>query len=146
MMLRESSKFSGEAVNLNTVTAGAEVDSGVEAQGELLALVDATLNHEQAGLAGARDAIVARLDAAALVDAAAVIGNFQRMTRIADGTGLPLDEPVAALTTDLRDELGINAFGSAAYTKDVGWFKRNLFQLLFPVLLKRMRKRTAAER
>jgi hypothetical protein len=144
MMLRESSKASGEAVNLNTVTAGDDVDSGVEAQGELLALVDATLNQAPAPqLADARDAIVQQLDAAALIDAAAVIGNFQRMTRIADGTGLPLDEPVTALTVELREELGINEFSSAEYTPKVGWLKQRLIKVLFPVILKQMRKRAA---
>jgi hypothetical protein len=144
MMLRESSKASGEAVNLNTVTAGDDVDSGVQAQGELLALVDATLNQAPAPqLADARDAIVQQLDAAALIDAAAVIGNFQRMTRIADGTGLPLDEPVTALTVELREELGINEFSSAEYTPKVGWLKQRLIKVLFPVILKQMRKRAA---
>ena len=143
MMLRESSKMKGEAVDLNAVTAGDVVDSGVDGQGELLALVDATLNDDPTPqLPGAREAIVARLNAEALVDAAAVIGNFQRMTRIADGTGLPLDEPVAALTADLRDELGINEFGSAAYTPKVGWLKQRLFKVLFPMVLKRMQKST----
>jgi hypothetical protein len=143
-MLRESSKASGEAVNLNIVTAGDYVDSGVEAQGELLALVDATLNQAPAPqLADARDAIVQQLDAAALIDAAAVIGNFQRMTRIADGTGLPLDEPVTALTVELREELGINEFSSAEYTPKVGWLKQRLIKVLFPVILKQMRKRAA---
>lgn len=61
-----------------------------------------------------------------MVDAAGVIANFQRMVRIADGTGIPLDEPVAMLTTDIREELGLNHYGSADRTPLPNTFKRVL--------------------
>ena len=51
---------------------------------------------------------------AALVDAAAVVGNFERMVRIADGTGIPLDKPVAMVSADMREELGLDAKSVAA--------------------------------
>ena len=38
--------------------------------------------------------------------AAGVIGNFERMVRIADGTGIPLDRIVDAMTSDFRAEFG----------------------------------------
>ena len=108
MMLRVSSTIQGEEANLQTIVQGDAAASGVDGQAELLALVDATLDADaSAHLGEAQRRLAERLGDAALVDAAAVIGNFERMTRIADGTGIPLDAPVAAMTADLREDLGI---------------------------------------
>ena len=143
MMLRVSSTIEGVEANLKAVTLGNAEDSGVRGQAELLALVDATLDpqpglNQPPRLSDAQLRIAEQLGDAALVEAAAVIGNFERMTRIADGTGIPLDEPVAAMTAELREELGINEFSSAAYTPKVGWLKKTLFKLLAPLVMKRM--------
>lgn len=125
-------------MELGAITAGDEIDSGVPGQGALLALVESTVDGRGEELPVARSAVAEELGSAALVDAAAVIGNFQRMTRIADGTGIPLDAPIAAMSADLRDELGINEFGSAAYTPPVGWLKKTLFRAIEPLFLKRI--------
>ena len=87
------------------------------------------------------------MDAPALVDAAAVIGNFQRMVRIADGTGIPLDKPVAMISADVRDELKLNEFGSADLTPAPGPIGRFLGRHLRPLLIKGVsmgRKKAAA--
>ena len=42
------------------------------------------------------------------MDAAGVIGNFQRMVRIADSTGIPVDGFMAESMSELRDALGLN--------------------------------------
>jgi hypothetical protein len=145
MMLRASSELNSASVNLGTVTSGDEVESGVPGQAGLIALVESTLGTESADdLPSARRLIEHQLGPAALVDAAAVIGNFQRMTRIADGTGIPLDAPVAAMTADIREELGINEFGSAAYTPRVGWWKRKVFRVLQPLMIGRLRRQLDA--
>ena len=81
-MLRASSKVNGEEVNLGVVTAGKTTVSGVAGETQLLALVEATLRRESGDEpANARNALAVKLGDAALVDAAAVIGNFERMTR-----------------------------------------------------------------
>ncbi|MBT3833405.1 MAG: hypothetical protein HOB98_12820 [Gammaproteobacteria bacterium] len=41
-----------------------------------------------------------------------VIANCQRMVRIADGTGVPLDTPMAMITHGLRENLYHNDYGS----------------------------------
>ena len=139
MMLRVSSTFEGREANLETVTQGGSADSGVPHQSALLSLVDATLKPElESALPKAREQLQSELSEAGLVDAAAVIGNFQRMTRIADGTGIPLDPPVAAITADLREELGINRFGSADNTPPVGWLKKTVAGWLAPLIIKRV--------
>jgi hypothetical protein len=110
-----SSEVSGEAVDLRAVT-DAKVSSGV-AHGEVLvALADALVAEDPAALERARERLLAALGPAGFVDAAAVASNFERMVRIADGTGIPLDAPVRLITTELRDELSLGAFRSAANT------------------------------
>jgi hypothetical protein len=51
----------------------------------------------------------------ALVDVAAVVANFTMMTRIADGTGTPLDRGSVEMSVDIRRELGIDDFVSARH-------------------------------
>ncbi len=49
----------------------------------------------------------------AMIDAMAVYANFTMMTRIADGTGTPLDAGTAAISADMRASLGLNDLTSA---------------------------------
>ncbi len=51
-----------------------------------------------------------------VVDAAAVAGNFQRMVRIADATGIPVDEPMQALSRGIQEDLDLRRFHSAQNT------------------------------
>jgi hypothetical protein len=62
--------------------------------------------------------------------------NFERMVRIADSTGIPLDPPVAVLSSGLREELGIDDFGSSANTPAIGPLARGLGRLFGPTLLR----------
>lgn len=75
-----------------------------------------------------------------LVDAAAIIGNFQRMVRIADGTGIPLDKPVAVISAGVREALGLNEFGSANLTPKVGWFTKKMGEVFGPRMIRRIAK------
>ena len=47
---------------------------------------------------------------AALVDAAAIAATFNAIDRIADSTGIPIEDANAESTAELRDALGLNAF------------------------------------
>jgi hypothetical protein len=84
--------------------------TGVAGGDVLLALVDATLGDDGAGLERARAAVRSLLGEAALLDAAAVIGGFDGITRIADATGIPLEPPKAEQTADFFDALEIGRF------------------------------------
>jgi hypothetical protein len=59
-----------------------------------------------------------------LVDAAGVAGNFQRMVRIADSTGIPVDDMMGALSGNIQQDLDLRRFGSAQNTPRQGWLKR----------------------
>ena len=88
-----------------------------------------------------REEVAATLGNDAMVDAAGVIANFQRMVRIADSTGIPLDEPVLIMTQQLRNDLGINEFSGAEHNPDLTLRQRIMGKLLaplMPLMLKRM--------
>ena len=63
-------------------------------------------------LAEARGAVVGALGEEALVDSCAVAATFNAIDRVADATGIPIDEKRIAVTADLRDRLGIDRFPS----------------------------------
>ena len=73
------------------------------------------------------------------MDTAAVIGNFQRMVRIADATGIPLDAPVGALSAEIRDELDLGSFASAANTPDPGTLQKAAGRALRPAAMAALR-------
>lgn len=87
--------------------------SGIPEAPALTALAEALVKGDESTLAHARASVLENLGPTGLVDAAAVASNFERMVRIADATGIPLDESVEALTADLRDRLGLDRFASA---------------------------------
>ncbi len=107
-MLRGSST----EVDLNAIVQGQAVDSGVPGGSELVRFTDAALQNP-ADLEAARAALVDALGEAAMVDAAGVIGNFQRMVRIADSTGIPVDGFMAEANAEVREQLGLNELPSA---------------------------------
>ena len=87
--------------------------TGVPGSEALLSLVDAALRREAAALEMARMAVRQRLGEAALIDATAVIGGFDGITRIADATGIPLEPAKAEQTADFFAALGVGRFRAA---------------------------------
>ena len=133
-MLRVSSELDGEKVDLQSVTKGSDVQSGVPFQDELLAFAEVALGDDDEAISGAREAVRAKMGDAVVVDAAGVIANFQRMVRIADGAGIPLDTPVAVVTSTIRSELGLNSYSSFDNTPELTFMQRILGRLLNPFL------------
>jgi hypothetical protein len=88
---------------------------------------------DEAALATARREGVAALGPDGFVEAAAVASNFERMVRIADATGIPLDSPLAEVSAGMRADLGIDAFGSAANTPPIPAWRRAVGRLLAPI-------------
>ena len=59
-----------------------------------------------------RDAVLAALGPAGLVDSAAVVALFNAIDRVADSTGIPLEDWKAADTVEMRAALGVDRFPS----------------------------------
>jgi hypothetical protein len=143
-MLRESSRLEGRKVDLQVITSGEKVEGGVPAERELVAFAEAAIGHDTDATRHARNKLVVEIGEQGMVDAACIIANFQRMVRIADGTGIPLDKPVAMVTAGIREELGINSFGAAGNTPPVKGFARLLGRLLnkiIPLIFRGMAKK-----
>lgn len=84
-------------------------DAGGVPHGEiLLNLVQAVLSGDDAAKAEARRAVREILGDAAFVDACATIASFDAVVKIADGTGIPLEEAKEAATREMREELAID--------------------------------------
>ena len=97
----------GTEVDLSAVNDGG-VDSGVAFGAELLAFTDAVMARDAVAIEASRESLEKALGAEAVVDTAAVITMFNVVDRVADATGIPIDE---GFTRDLRyaigDELGM---------------------------------------
>jgi hypothetical protein len=115
MLLRASGAYRNEVYDPLAVMT-TERASGVACGDVLVELVDAVMEPDEARRTAARAAVVEALGPQALIDAAAVIAMFHQADRVADGAGIPLDEPLALMTRDLRSELGVERFTSAANT------------------------------
>jgi hypothetical protein len=111
-LLRESSKATGENYDLSLLTGGAG-DGNIPHGALLVAFADAVLGSDDARLAAIRSEIRAKLGDAALVDAAAIAATFNAIDRVADATGIPIEDAKAEATADFRAALGINAFAES---------------------------------
>ena len=88
----------------------AAASSGVEHGQLLIAFAEAMVGEDDDALTHIRHAVIEALSPAAMVDAAGVASNFERMVRIADATGIPLDARMEALSHDVRDTLHLERF------------------------------------
>jgi hypothetical protein len=84
--------------------------SGVEHGNLLIAFAEALVGDDDVTLTHARHAVIEGLSPEAMVDAAGVASNFERMVRIADATGIQLDERMAVLSQKVRDALHLERF------------------------------------
>jgi len=82
----------------------------------LLAFAEAVIGPDLAALDAARSALAEGLGPAAVPAAAAIAANFSKNDRIANGAGIPVDAMVLNVTEDIRDQLGLNDYRSAANT------------------------------
>jgi hypothetical protein len=109
VLLRGSGEFSGHGYDFSVVMDGSG-DGGVP-QGKLLMDFGAAVVGGDAGdLAACRDAVRRALGEEALADAAGVAAIFNAVVRIADATGIPLEDAKAAASDEIRAEIGIDAF------------------------------------
>lgn len=140
-MLRESIEIAGKTIDLNGLTDPACTRiEGIAHSGPLLRFANAFMGNDAAALVEAREALATAMGAEAMVDAAGVASNFQRMVRIADATGIPSDDPIAVMQGDLVEQLGIDKYVSAANAKPISWLKQLIVKILVVPRIKQMIK------
>lgn len=103
----------GETVDLRAVIESGH-DSGVAHGEALIAFAEAIVGRDPAAVARARQRLADDMGVAAMVDAAAVASNFERMVRIADGTGIPLGEQLEARSRPVVVELQLGRLRGGA--------------------------------
>ena len=77
----------------------------------LIAFVEAVVGGGD--LAGARRKVRAAVGDAGFVDTCATLASFNAVVKIADGTGIPIEDWKAERTADLRQALDIDRFRQA---------------------------------
>ena len=108
-MLRASSKAKGESFDLSLIV-GKPGDGNIPHGALLVAFAEAVLGIDNERLADTQSRIRAAMGDAALVDAAAIVATFNAIDRVADATGIQIEDARAQATADIRAALGINAF------------------------------------
>jgi hypothetical protein len=114
MRLRVSGQDTGDDYDLDAVSGDAASAMSIPAGGPLNAFAEAICGRDLDAIASARQAVVDCLGEAAMVDAAAVIAGFNAYPRIADATGIPLEDAKHEATAGLRAELGLEALRQAS--------------------------------
>lgn len=84
---------------------GAQV--GVPCAAALVEFGEAMLLGDEARRKAARASVYRELGPAGLVDAASIVASFNAVVKLADASGIPLEESKAEATADLRVELGL---------------------------------------
>ena len=97
-------------VSFEAVDGSEAGDGGVEHGALLSRLCEAIFSGDADHLASVRDDVLEVAGADVLVDAVAVSANFYMMTRIADGTGTPLDAGSIEPSAEIRELVGVNNF------------------------------------
>lgn len=101
-------------VDIDLVNGEAGSDGGVIHGERLSAFTEAAMGDDPAALEQARAALREVLTPEEYVDTCAVIAAFNVVDRIADATGIPLDESLAGMSEEVRGELDLARFASSA--------------------------------
>lgn len=98
----------GESVDLKGVLGASGEDGGVAQGADLLAFTEAVMANDADAIATARAHLEAGIGADGVVDTAAVIAMFNIVDRVADATGIPIDEGTKEFRYDVGAELGMD--------------------------------------
>ncbi|MDA0240973.1 MAG: hypothetical protein O3A84_13240 [Proteobacteria bacterium] len=110
MRLSSSGQDTGDEYNIQAIMGDTDVESGIPASKELSAFAEAMCGMNTATMDETRAAVVDILGEAAMLDAAAAVGAFNIFPRVADATGIPLEEMKVEPTAAIREQLGLEAF------------------------------------
>jgi len=98
-------------------------DVGIPSGAELLAFATA-VHDANADLDAARDDLAAAVGIDGLIEAAATVAVFNGLVRVADGTGIQLDEGLRTFSHEDRSRFGIDEYAGALHTIGTGRARR----------------------
>ena len=108
-MLRVSVSQSSLQVDLSGLRTGdSQALDAIPKASTLIRLADAFMSHEPDHLANIRDEAASVIGELGVIEAIGVAANFQRMVRIASGTGIPIDEPDPEFGRAVRAALNLS--------------------------------------
>jgi len=113
MLLRRSGDKNNETYNLNAITQVDEGEVGIPNEAFLLRVAEAVCAENLEALAAIRDEGRQVLGEQALVDAITVACGFNGITRVANATGIPLDQATEIETIQMRKEMKIDDFADS---------------------------------
>jgi hypothetical protein len=117
MLLRASSEALGSEAKLDGAIG--QGDGGVEHGVALCRFAEAATRGSD-DLEAARVNLLGAVGPEAAIEAAATVGIFSGLVRVADATGVPLDEGTRKHSAAFRATLGLNAYAGARNTSIEG--------------------------
>ena len=108
--LRENLDENNDDYDLGVITGSSNGDSGIPDGGILMEYAEAVLGDDAQRLNIARKTVIATLGEKACIDAAGVVATFNAIDRVADATGIPLEDWKLESSEDFREDLGIEKF------------------------------------
>lgn len=116
-MLRASAKINQTEIDLQSIRGDQNsATKGIEFGPLLLSFAESVVLRDTAAITLSRNALLEVAGPLVVVDAAGVAANFQRMVRIADSIGIPVDDMNTELGQQVRAELKLEEFASAQNT------------------------------
>jgi len=103
-LLRASGKHVGEQFDLEAIV-DSSIDSGVPHGDLLCEFVEAALSDDPERLNRARGTVLGTLGRKALVDAAGAIASFNAVVKVADGSGIVVEDLKVELIRQLPERL-----------------------------------------
>ena len=108
-MLRVSDSQSSLQVDLSGLRSGdSQALDAVPNARTLIRLADAFMDYDPERLTNIRNEAASIIVELGVIEAIGVAANFQRMVRIASGTGIPIDEPDPDFGTAVRAALNLS--------------------------------------
>ncbi len=116
-MLRVSATTTSTDIDLQAINGDADSAAlGIEYGAQLMKFAESVATRDVQSLRDSRQRLLETAGPAVLVDAAGVAANFQRMVRIADSIGIPVDDMSSELGRQIRADLSLEEFASAQNT------------------------------
>ncbi len=116
-MLRASAMTNQIDIDLQSIRGDqSSAAKGIEFGPQLLRFAESIAQRDTAAIKTSRNALLDIAGPQVVVDAAGVAANFQRMVRIADSIGIPVDNMTTELGQSVRQELKLDEFASAQNT------------------------------